>query len=133
MFTGRFFLTVILIALAVTFIQWLFVGFLFHKSQALTPSTWRKETGRSYAASTILAFFFAFMFTFIFSLWAKTYGPLGLLNGIEFGVVCWLTFSIPAELGSSIYVNTAPGFVFGKCLSSLIEYTASGMIVSQML
>jgi hypothetical protein len=119
--------------LAVTLIQWFFIGFLFHKYQALTPSTWRKETGRSYAASTILAFFFAFMFAFIFSLWARTYGPLQLVNGIEFGAVCWLTFSVPAEVGNAIYVNSSPAHVVGKCLSSLFEFTVSGVIASEMI
>jgi hypothetical protein len=133
MLSGKFFLAVLLIAIAITTIQWFFVGFLFHKHQASTPATWRKESSRSYAASTVLSFFFAFLFTMVVSLWLKTHDPMSTVDGIEFGAICWLTFSIPIEIGSAIYVNTSRMFVFGKCLSSLVEYCAAGVVAVAIL
>jgi hypothetical protein len=73
------------------------------------------------------------MFAFIFSLWKDKSGPLDLIKGMEFGVVCWLTFSIPIEIGNAVYVNYSGLFVFGKCLSSLVEYIIAGIIASKML
>lgn len=128
MLSGKFFLAVIAIAVAITFVQWLFIGFLFHKYQAATPMTWRKENSRSYAASTILSLFFAFMFTLVISLWISKYGTMNSMEGIEFGAICWLTFAIPIEIGTAIYVNYSGMFVAGKCLSSLFEYIIAGWV-----
>jgi hypothetical protein len=133
MFSGKFFLTVIVIAVAVTFIQWFFTGFLFHKYQSLTPSTWRKESNRSYAASMLLSLFFAFMFTVVFYFWKSKSGDVNHINGIKFGLICWLTFSVITELGRAIYVNFSRMFVLGQCLSSLFEYVAAGIAAAALL
>ena len=133
MLSGHFFLVVIIIAIVVVFIQWFFTGFLFHKYQALTPSVWRKENNLSYLASTLLALFFAFMFTLIFSLWKNRNSSMDSMNGIEFGFMCWLTFSIPIEIGNTIYINYSRMFVVGKCISSLFEYLIAGVVASKMI
>ena len=133
MFSGIFFLTVIVIAVVITFIQWFFIGFLFHKYQSLTPSTWRKENNRSYAVSMIISLFFAFFFSAIFYVWKNKYGDMHFSDGIEFGVVCWLAFSVTNEIGNAIYVNYSRMFVFGKCLSSLVEYAVAGMLAVALL
>jgi len=133
MLTGKFFLTAIVIAVALTFIQWLFIGFLFHKYQSETPSTWRKESNRSYAASTILSLFFAFLFTVIFYFWKSRSGDIDLLDGIKFGLLFWLAFSVTTEIGNAIYVNYSRMFVLGKCLSSLFEYVAAGIAAAVLL
>jgi hypothetical protein len=133
MFSGKFFLTVIVIAVAVTFIQCFFTGFLFHRYQSVTPSTWRKESNRSYAASMLLSLFFAFMFTVVFYFWKSKSGDIYLIDGIKFGLVCWLTFSVITEIGRAIYVNFSRMFVLGQCLSSLFEYVAAGIAAAVLL
>ena len=134
MFTGKFFITTIAIAVAITFIQWFFIGFLFHKYQALTPATWRKETSRSYLASMFISLFFSFMFVLLFSLWKENCdGSINMLDGITFGVIFWLTFSVTAELGNAVYVNYSRMFVMGKCVSSLFEYIVAGGLAAVIL
>jgi hypothetical protein len=133
MFSGKFFLMVIVITAAITFIQWFFIGFLFHKYQSLTPSTWRKENNRSYGASMIISLFFGFMFVTLFYLWKKNYGDMHLTDGIKLGAICWLTFSLTTEIGNGIYVNYSRMFVLGKCLSSLVEYIVAGMLAAALL
>jgi hypothetical protein len=133
MFTGKFILTIFVIAIAITFIQWFFIGFAFHKYQSQTPATWRKESSRSYAASMILSLFFAFMFTTVFYFWKNTRAGMNLLDGIEFGSVCWLTFSITKEIESAVYINFSGMFTIGKCLSSLVEYAVAGLAAAWLL
>ncbi len=133
MLSGKFFLAVGIITMAISLIQWFFIGFLFHKYQASTPSTWRKESSRSYAASTFISLFFAAMFAVIFYLWKNKYGPVDILDGIEFGAVLWLTFSVTTEVGNAVYVNYSPMFVLGKCISSLIEYTTAGILAAVII
>ena len=133
MLSGKFFLSVIAIAIAITFVQWLIVGFLFHKFQATTPMTWRKESNRSYVISTLFSFFFAAMVTLVISLWISKYGAMKSIQGMEFGAICWLTFAIPLELGSAVYVNYSRMFVLGKCLSSLFEYSIAGCLAVMIL
>jgi len=134
MFSGKFFLTVFLITVAITFIQWFFIGFLFHKYQASTPATWRKENNRSYAASMLISLFFAFMFTIISLIWKSNLdGTMNIVDGIIFGAIFWLAFSVTAEIGNAIYVNYSRMFVVGKCLSSLVEYVVAGILASLIL
>ncbi len=134
MFTGKFFITTIAIAVAITFIQWFFIGFLFHKYQALTPATWRKETSRSYLASMFISVFFSFMFVLLFSLWKENCdASINILGGIMFGIIFWLTFSVTAELGNAVYINYSRMFVLGKCLSSLVEYIVAGGLAAVIL
>ena len=54
-------------------------------------------------------------------------------DGIEFGGACWLAFSVTAEIGNAIYVNYTKVFVFGKCLSSLIEYIVARIVAVTLL
>jgi len=134
MFTSKFFITTIAIAVAITFIQWFFIGFLFHKYQALTPATWRKESSRSYAASMFVSLFFSFMFVLLFSFWKEDCDcSTNFLAGALFGVIFWLTFSVTAELGNAVYVNYSRKFVVGKCVSSLVEYIVAGGLAAVIL
>jgi hypothetical protein len=132
MITGKFLVAVVVITIAITFIQWLFVGYLFHKYQALTPSTWRKESYRSYAASMFLTLIFASFFTAIFWAWRQAHGPVDALGGMEFGLVLWFAFSVTQELGSAIYVQLSRMFVLGKCLSALVEYVLAGLLAATL-
>ena len=122
MLSFKFFICIILITIAITTIQWFFVGFLFHKYQALTPATWRKESNRSYFASTIIALLFSFLFTTLFYHWMGLHTGMHYIDALKFAAMCWLTFSVTLEIGNAVYVNYSPIFVLGKCLSSLVEY-----------
>jgi hypothetical protein len=133
MFAGKFFLLVIVMTIAITCIQWFFTGFLFHKYQASTPATWRKESKASYAWSTVIALFFSFMFSLLFSLWKNKSGLLFISDGIEFGTLVWLCFAIPYEIGTALYVNYSRLFVVGRCLSSLVEYVVAGVLAAWLL
>jgi hypothetical protein len=133
MLSGKFFLTAFLIALAISFIQWFFTGFLFHRYQGQTPQTWKKENARSYLSSMIISLVFSLMFVLIFSWWQNKTGPLNLWQGIQFGAVLWFAFSLTMEVGNAIYVNYSNGFVLGKCLSGLVEYTAAGLLAAALL
>jgi hypothetical protein len=133
MLNAHFFLAVFAIFIAITLIQWFFVGFLFHKYQALTPATWRRETYRSYMYSMLLSLFFAFMFVTLFYLWKGKNAELNVLDGIKFGILCWLTFCIGREIESGIYVNLSKMFITGKSLSSLVEFTVAGILAVTLL
>jgi hypothetical protein len=133
MFSRNFFLAIIITTIAITTIQWFFIGYLFHRFQALTPATWRKESSRSYLFSTVISFFFAFLFTTLFYYWKSTRGGMDLLAALKFAGLCWLTFSVSLEIGNAVYVNYSPMFVLGKCLSSLVEYLAAISIAWALL
>ncbi len=133
MISLKFFIAVIVTTISITIIQWFFVGFVFHKYQAETPAVWRKESSRSYAGSTLLALVFAFMFMVIFSIWKNKYGDMSMADGIKFGALCWITFAVPLEIGSAIYVNYSRMFVIGKTLSSLVEYIIAGVLATALL
>ena len=133
MLSGRFLLAVLVITTAISFVQWFFTGFLFHKYQSSTPATWRKESGRSYAASVVISLIFAFVFTTIIYVWKARYGVVSFTDGIKFGIICWATFSVTIEAGNAVYVNYSSKFVVGKCLSALVEYMIAGAVGAAFL
>jgi hypothetical protein len=133
MFSLKIILAAVAITVAVTIVQWFFIGLLFHKYQAVTPATWRKESYKSYAWSTMLVFIFALLFAWIYSIWKSKNGEMHFADGLEFGIICCLVFIIPAELTSAIYVNYSRNFTLGKCLSSVVEYAVAGGIAFWML
>jgi hypothetical protein len=73
------------------------------------------------------------MFTVVFYFWKSKSGDIYLIDGIKFGLVCWLTFSVITEIGRAIYVNFSRMFVLGQCLSSLFEYVAAGIAAAVLL
>src|ERR1017187_1991085 len=66
MLATHFILSAICIGFANIFIEWFIIGFLFHKSQAFTPNTWKPESSRSYLYSSLLSFLFGALFTFFY-------------------------------------------------------------------
>lgn len=73
------------------------------------------------------------MFTVIFYFWKSRFKDIPLIDGIGIGLICWLAFSVTAEIGSAIYVNYSRMFVLGKCLSSLFEYVAAAIAATVLL
>ena len=128
MITSRFFLNIGTITIIVSCIQWMVIGVLMHKYQELTPGVWKTENKKSYMASTAADLLFAIFFTFIFLFWIKIAGKPGVATAIKGAVVCWLAFSVAAEINSFIYINYDRRFFLGKLVSSLLEYTSSAII-----
>ena len=133
MLSGKFFLSVFAIAFTIILIQWFFVGFLFHKYQAETPGTWRKEGTRSYAGSMLISVIFAFMFATLFYLWKEKTGSMGYGDALKFSLILWFSFSFLSEIGGAIFVNFSKMFVLGKCISSFLEFLGSGLVAAALL
>jgi hypothetical protein len=125
----HFVFSAICIGFANIFVEWLFIGFLFHKYQALTPQTWRKESSKSYAYSSIISFLFGVLFTLFYFKIGTRYVIYGnVLSACKFGLLCFGCFALLLELGNAIYINYDRKFVAGKLLASLFSYLAAAII-----
>jgi hypothetical protein len=125
----NFVLSAICIGLANTCVEWFFIGFLFHKSQALTPQTWRPESSKSYLYSTLLSFVFGALFTvFYWKVGSRYAVSPGLWAHIKLGLICFGAFSLVSAINSAIYVNYARKFTIGILLSSAVSYVAAAII-----
>lgn len=133
MLTGKFFLTIIIITVAVSCIQWLVIGVIMHKYQAVTPDVWRKESSSSYMASMAADLLFAFFFTLIFSLVIRWQGKISITDALKFAVLLWLAFSVAAEINNVIYIKYDTRFFVGKIFSSLLEFIVSAIIAALIL
>jgi len=129
MSTTHFILSAICIGFANTCIEWFVIGFLFHKSQALTPNTWLPESNRSYMYSTLLSFLFGALFTLFYLKIGVNY----VINGnswshIKLGLICFACFSFILEISNAIYINYDKKFVAGKLIASSLSYLSAAII-----
>jgi hypothetical protein len=129
MTTTHFILSAICIGLANTCIEWFIIGFLFHKSQSLTPQTWRPETNKSYLYSTLLSFLFGVLFTFFYWKIGFHYVRYGSLwSHIKLGLICFACFSLVSGINNAIYVNYDKKFVAGTLIASCLSFSAAAVI-----
>ncbi|HTB23720.1 MAG TPA: hypothetical protein VK711_00050 [Puia sp.] len=125
----HFILSSVCIGIANTAIEWLFIGFLFHKYQALTPQTWRTENSASYAYSTLLSLLFGIIFTFFYWKIGSRYVMSGdIWSACKFGLICFACFTFISELGNAIYINYDKKFLAGKLIATCLSYVVEAVI-----
>jgi hypothetical protein len=125
----HFILSALCIGFAKTGIEWLIIGFLFHKYQALTPQTWRAENKTSYMYSTLLAFGFGILFTIFYQKIGSLYTGAGnSWNDIKLGLICFACFGLILEMNNAIYINYDKGFVLANLTASLLNYIVAAII-----
>ncbi len=129
MTTLHFILCAVCIGIATVCIEWLIIGFLFHKSQALTPATWRPESKSSYMYSTLLSLLFGVFFTLFYSKIGLHYViPKNLWSDCKLALICFACFSFILEVSNAIYINYSRNFVAGKLVASCLSYIAAAII-----
>jgi hypothetical protein len=127
----HFILSAICIGFANTCIEWLFIGFLFHKFQALTPQTWRPESNSSYMYSTVLSFLFGALFTLFYLKIGWHYVlPGNLWSHLKLGLICFACFSFVSGINNAVYINYDKKFVVGTLIASCLSYLSAAVIVS---
>lgn len=125
----HFLFSAICIGVANILIDWFFIGFLFHKFQALTPQTWRKESGKSYAYSSLLSLLFGALFTLFYFKIGTRYVIYGnVLSACKFGLLCFGCFVLIREINSAIYINLDRRFTIGSLLASLFTFLVAAII-----
>jgi len=125
----HFLFSALCIGVANILIEWFFIGFLFHKYQALTPQTWRKESYKSYSYSSLLSLLFGALFTLFYFKIGTRYVIYGnVLSACKFGLLCFGCFVLIREINSAIYVNFDRRFSVGSLLASLFTFLAAATI-----
>jgi len=131
MTTMHFILSAVCIGVADSLIMWFIIGFLFHKSQALTPQTWRPESNKSYMYSTLLSFLFGALFTLLYLKIGAHYVLQGsILSQCKLGLICFACFSLIAEANNAIYINYDKMFMVGKLVASCLSFMLAAVIAS---
>jgi hypothetical protein len=125
----HFILSSVCIGIINTSVEWLFIGFLFHKYQALTPQTWRPENYKSYTYSSLLSLLFGILFTFFYLKIGFRYViPGNIFSACKLGLICFATFTFIPETGNAIYVNYDKRFLAGKLIASCLSYMLAAII-----
>lgn len=96
--------------------------FFFIGSSQLTPNTWRRETGASYALSSALHVLAAIGIAALFTIVTRAptpHFPMGLHGALLFGFVCWGVFALPIILEGAVFINLHPLVVVGRLLDWL--------------
>jgi hypothetical protein len=125
----HFILSTISIGVANTCIEWLFVGYLFHNSQATTPQTWRPESSKSYMYSTLLSFLFGLLFTFFYlKIGSKYVIRDNIWSHLKLGLMCFGCFTLIREINNAIYTNYDKKFTAGILIASCLTYMVSAIV-----
>ena len=103
------------------FTAWFWMGFVFHRFQALTPNTWRPENNRSYMLSSTITFLSCIAIATVFLLVARTGGVFagGCVGALRFAAVCWMALSAPLIVDAAIFINLHPWCVVGQVVNAL--------------
>jgi hypothetical protein len=130
----HFILSSVSIGIAYTGIEWFFIGFVFHKFQALTPQTWRTENYVNYTYSTLLSFLFGVLFTLFYLKIGSRYVLSGnLWSECKLGLLCFACFTLISEIGNAIYINYDKRFLAGKLIASCLCYLSAAIIAGSFL
>ena len=103
------------------FTSWFWMGFVFHRYQALTPNAWRPENSRSYLLSSTITFLSCIAIATVFLLVARMGGVFagGCVGALRFSAVCWMAFSAPLIVNAAVFINLHPWFVVGQVVNAL--------------
>lgn len=92
-----------------------------------TPTFFRVEGDEKlvpYFASRVL---FVFLFTYIF---AKGYENRGWSEGLRFGLLIWLFYSIPMTIGFWAFIALPDALALSWILVGLLEYISGGLVLA---
>ena len=115
------------------FTGYLFMGALFHRFQAQTPSTWRPEGTKQYALSSAFIVLGGVGLGLLFALTGgltAVHDSSWWLQGIAFGSLCWAALPLPSLLSMALFVNFHRGFVLGALLDSLVACVVTSVAVA---
>src|SRR5213595_235801 len=114
------------------FTSWFWMGFVFHRYQALTPNTWRPENSRSYMLSSTITFLSCIAIATVFLLVARMGGVFadGLPGALRFAAVCWMALSAPLIVNAAVFINLHPWFVVGQVVNALTTSVLACSITS---
>ena len=101
-------------------IDYLFIGVVFHRFQALTPQVWRPEGPRNYAAATAVDLLFGVGFAFFFAAYRIPLGMNSVGAAVGAGLVFWALFVLPVLLAIGIFVNWHKGVWFALVVDWLV-------------
>ena len=115
------------------FTGYLFMGVLFHRFQAHTPSTWRSEGPKQYALSSAFIVLSSVGLGLLFALTGgvtPARGSSWWLQGLAFGSLCWVALPLPSILSMALFVNFHRGFIVGALLDSLAACVLTSVVVA---
>lgn len=103
---------------------YLITGRFFHRFQARTPNTWRRNeswTQYLYASSVrIVACIAVALLYVVFRSVSPSCGDGPIAHGFAFGLLLWAATILPVVLEISLFVNWHSGFLVGLLLDWLV-------------
>ena len=109
------------------------MGLIFHRFQNLTPQTWRRETGMSYAASSAIHVLAAIAIAVFFSVLkhpAPEVFEAGMHCVVAFALTVWLVFALPIIVDAAIFIAIHPLVVLGQLLDWLTTSLLATLITA---
>ncbi|MBI3586372.1 MAG: hypothetical protein HY088_04495 [Ignavibacteriales bacterium] len=117
--------------------DWLVMGLLFRKYQALTPDAWRKGDTKDNVARILVSLYFGIAMTWFYSMIiaqpSLTPGHIGILSSLGIGIICWTVFTLPVILSTGTSTNWHPMTSLGICVNSALKVLTAALVVAMLL
>ncbi len=110
-------------------LEFIIHGLILSGAYEATAALWRPEQEMNsmmwmmWLSGLIIAFIFVYIF-------AKGYEGKGIMEGIRFGVLIGIFFSIPMSLGSFAMISMPGALAISWFIWGVIEYTLLGIVTA---
>ncbi|HEY2800200.1 MAG TPA: hypothetical protein VGI85_06375 [Chthoniobacterales bacterium] len=104
------------------FTSWLWMGLIFHRYQARTPESWRRENNLSYGLSSAIHIFACIVAAVLFRLVVadgNLFFGAGVLGALRFGALLWMAMAAPLAIDAGVFVRLHPWVVVGQLIDWL--------------
>jgi hypothetical protein len=88
---------------------------------------WRPDMMDKMWIMYVTGIIFSLLFVYVF---AKGFEGKGIMEGLRFGVIMWLLFSVLGVLGQYMVYPVPEGLVIKWILFSLVEFLIAGIVVA---
>jgi hypothetical protein len=98
------------------------MGLIFHRYQARTPESWRRENNLSYGLSSAIHIFACIVAAVLFRLVVadgNLFFGAGVLGALRFGALLWMAMAAPLAIDAGVFVRLHPWVVVGQLIDWL--------------
>lgn len=110
------------------FTSWFWMGLVFHRYQRATPETWRPESGRNYALSSIVRILACIAIAVLYLAvmrYQAGFFVAGTKGALRFAVLIWVALAAPVVVEAAIYIRLHSMVVLGQ----VIDWLTSSVLV----
>jgi Protein of unknown function (DUF1761) len=130
---ARFLLAVVAAAVAASFTDWLFMGFLFHGKYLAHPEIWRKKPGESETRGILLSSLLGVASCAAFIFLCRWTGAVTMRSELHLAAIAWIAGPVPILFSNIVWIKMHPLLGVSHSLGWLARFVLSGLAAGWLL